>query len=327
MNIDQAVQSLTEGSVSENKEPLENQNQEQTLEDEKENQTTQDVEVEDAEEDIQEDIENDETLEDVDNQDEIDEPEEDIVELASGEKITLSELLNGYERQSDYTKKTQKVAEQRKEIEVLETKTKEKLSILDQKVSELNALADSLVSQDKSSEVDLLQLAQDDPAEAMRIMAEREVKAKAEKEARDKIQAAQEELNKEREVEFMNYLEVQSEALLSKIPSWKDENNRKTEQKKLLSLAKDKYGFTEAELQIYDHRQWLVLQDAFKSQAVDAAKSKVQEKLKKAPKLLKSKTPKPKAQINSEKTKQLKSKLRTAKGRNSIELAAGLIKV
>lgn len=34
-----------------------------------------------------------------------------------GQKLTLDELKSGYLRQSDYTKKTQELAEQRKELE------------------------------------------------------------------------------------------------------------------------------------------------------------------------------------------------------------------
>ncbi len=42
---------------------------------------------------------------------------EDIIELSDGTKVTAEELVKGYMRQSDYTKKTQDIAIQRKKLE------------------------------------------------------------------------------------------------------------------------------------------------------------------------------------------------------------------
>lgn len=43
-------------------------------------------------------------------------PEEDLIDLPDGTKVSPKELISGYLRQSDYTKKTQEVAEERKTL-------------------------------------------------------------------------------------------------------------------------------------------------------------------------------------------------------------------
>lgn len=90
-------------------------------------------------EESSEEVETDEEPEDEDEQEEsseeeteeIDEPEQPLfnddteIELGEGRQaIKLSELKAGYLRQSDYTKKTQELASQRKEVESLQDKVK-----------------------------------------------------------------------------------------------------------------------------------------------------------------------------------------------------------
>ena len=83
-------------------------------EDEDADEEEEDSEPEEVEEDVEE--ESDEADED-DDEAETDPEDEVVYTTPEGEEITLRELKRGFLREADYTRKTQEVAEQRKQIE------------------------------------------------------------------------------------------------------------------------------------------------------------------------------------------------------------------
>ncbi len=58
------------------------------------------------------------------------EPQDDVFVTVNGEKVAVSELKNGYLRQSDYTRKTQEVAETRKNLEALSQRVNQSVSVV-----------------------------------------------------------------------------------------------------------------------------------------------------------------------------------------------------
>jgi len=83
---------------------------------------------------------------------------------------------------------------------------------------------------------------------------------------------------------FHDFLGKQREALLEKLPAWKDPEKYKTGSKAVFDFAKDTYGFSAQELdRAYDHRVIAMAEDARKWHAVVAKQKAAKGKLDAAP--------------------------------------------
>lgn len=92
------------------------------------------------------------------------------------------------------------------------------------------------------------------------------------------------------------YLVEQSKLLDSKVPEWADKAKREKDIADMAPVINSAYGITEAELKgLRDHREILVLRDAWKWQQLQKAKPAIVNKVKAAPKLLKPGTTQSKA--------------------------------
>jgi hypothetical protein len=173
-------------------------------------------------------------------------------------EVTLDELQKGYSRTQDYTRKTQQVAEMRKQTEA-------ELTAIRAEREQYAQLLGALSEQVKSAaepQIDWDRLYQEDPIEYVRqreVMRENREKAAA-------IQAEQQRLSEIAQQEQMQQLQAhkakESQALLEAIPSWKDAAKAKAEKAMLVEFGQ-KMGFTPQELgNIYDHRVVLALRKA-----------------------------------------------------------------
>jgi hypothetical protein len=208
-----------------------------------------------------------------------DAPEEDTSEEQSGEEeeseeqeqpqtftvkidgkevaVTLDELQKGYSRTQDYTRKTQQIAEVRKQVEA---ETQAVRAERGQYAQLLGALQAQL--QATEPQVDLDRLYHEDPIEWVRqkeVMRERQEKAQA-------IQAEQQRLyqtsQREQQQALEQQLVLQKDALLAALPSWKDSKVAKAEKALVVESAKNA-GFSDEDLNsVYDHRLVLLLRKA-----------------------------------------------------------------
>lgn len=97
-----------------------------------------------------------------------------------------------------------------------------------------------------------------------------------------------------------SYLAEQMRLMETKIPEWADQSRRDKELTELIPIVKDAYGITEQEVRnVTDHRELLVLRDAWKWQQLQKAKPAVVNKVKTAPKLLKPGSSQSKAAVNN----------------------------
>jgi len=171
--------------------------------------------------------------------------------------VTLEELQKGYSRTQDYTRKTQQIAEVRKQVEA---ETQAVRAERAQYAQLLGALQAQL--QATEPQVDLDRLYNEDPIEWVRqkeILRERQEKAYA-------IQAEQQRLaqlsRQEQQQAMEQQLIAQKDALLAALPEWKDSKKAKAEKALVVETAKA-VGFTEDDLkQVYDHRLVLLLRKA-----------------------------------------------------------------
>ena len=171
--------------------------------------------------------------------------------------VTLDELQKGYSRTQDYTRKTQQIAEVRKQAE---QETHAVRAEREQYAQLLGALQAQL--QSSEPQIDLDRLYHEDPIEWVRqkeVMRERQEKLGA-------IQSEQQRLSQVAQYEQQRAMEAQlasqQEALLAALPDWKDPKKAKAEKALVIESAKAA-GFTDEDLKsVYDHRLVLLLRKA-----------------------------------------------------------------
>jgi hypothetical protein len=173
-------------------------------------------------------------------------------------EVTLDELQKGYSRTQDYTRKTQQIAEVRKQTEVeLQAVRAER-----EQYAQLLGALEAQVQQVSQPNIDWDRLYQEDPIEWVRqreVMRENQEKAAA-------IQSEQQrlsQLSQQEQAQFMQQkLQHEQEALLAAIPDWKDAKKAQAEKALLVEFGQ-KIGFTPEELKsVVDHRAVLMLRKA-----------------------------------------------------------------
>ena len=173
-------------------------------------------------------------------------------------EVTLEELQKGYSRTQDYTRKTQQIAEARKQTEAeLQAVRAER-----EQYAQLLGALEAQVQQAAQPNIDWDTLYREDPIEYVR---QREV-MRENKEKAEAIQSEQQRLaylSQQEQAQFMHQkLEQEKEALLAAIPDWKDAKKAQAEKALLVEFGQ-KIGFTPEELKsVVDHRAVLMLRKA-----------------------------------------------------------------
>ena len=247
----------------------------------------EEVEEEEAETEVEFE---DETEEEAEDESEVEgiEEEQTFTIKASGEEkeVTLDELKKSYQLGTDYTKKTQEVAEQRKIIEQEAKAIIEARKVRDEYSSKLQAVENFLMSNNDTPE-DLAAMSENDPIGYAKVVADMTLK----KEKLQTIQAEKYRLAQEQQSERANQLQqfVQEEAqkLSVSLPEFSDKAKGEQVRNDIRSYGK-KIGFTDAELsQVYDSRHVLVLHKAAQYDKLMSGKAGVKKKVAKAPRTVK----------------------------------------
>ena len=249
----------------------------------------EDVLEEEAEEESEEESEEEES-----DEDEQEEVEEVYSVKVDGEEmeVNLDELIKGYSRQSDYTRKTQELASERNKMVELQQQWANEISQAQaerqQYIDALGQFAEfSVNGLDKFKDIDWENLRQTDPIsfitkrEEMREAQEQAQKINAE---REKAQQAQ-----NQELAKMRQMAIQEEykRLVEYVPEWADTEKRTKLAGDLSSYAIDQ-GFTQEELRdLIDHRSLIVLMKAQKYDALQKSDIKT-KKVKNKPKVVRS---------------------------------------
>lgn len=233
------------------------------------------------------------------------------------QEITLAEALKGYSRTSDYTRKTQELAAQRKAAEEFVTGLRGDRERYAVQLTELErALTDS-----KPQEPDWVKLQQEHPeqfpSEWARWSQYKEQMAQLAQER----QRAEEVVLKDRQQVMAQQVAQAREKLLELIPEWKDQNKAKAEKAKMVAAAQE-YGYTEDELrQVIDPRIMQVLRDAALYRDLQKKKPAIQATLSK----VKTVTPGPSGASRQTKTAAKLAKERLAKSGSLDDFAALLV--
>ena len=222
-------------------------------------------------------------------------------------EVDLDELIKGYSRTSDYTKKTQTLAEQRKAVEAERTKIEEAAKLRDTYAQRLQVIEQMLTQ----PEEDISALKDNDPigyAVKMAERMEREKQLAAVRAERESVEAKQVSEHQER---LKNHIAQEAERLRAAIPDMADDVKGEIIRRDIRNYAKS-VGWTDQELsQVYDHRAVLTLYRAMQYEKLTKGKAVAQKKVAEAPKALKPGTGNQKIDKDSEQVKKLTKQLKT----------------
>jgi len=208
------------------------------------------------------------------------------------QQVTLDELMSGYSRQSDYTRKTQDVAKERKQMGELQAQYASEIhqarAERQQYLESLNQIIGNTASNlDKFANVDWESLKDSDPIGYVTRREEfREAQEKVQSMQREQYIAQQKNIEDERQVRS-RALQEENGKLVEALPEWGEPEK----QKKLVSDIRgyaSSQGFTDEELNsLVDHRSLLVLMKAQKYDAMQNSDVK-SKKLKNKPHVIRS---------------------------------------
>ena len=191
-------------------------------------------------------------------------------------EVTQDELLNGYSRQQDYTRKTQELANQRKTIEQQAQELQQRDAIYAQLLPKMEAqLKGELVN-----EPDWNSLYDDDPIAYVRekqIWDEKKEKLTA---VSAEQQRLQQEAYAQQQQQIAHVVQEGQQRILQIIPEWKNAEIASKEKSAIRDYGINVLGYSAQEMDaIYDYRALLGLRNAWlNSKTVEATKKKPTQK-------------------------------------------------
>ena len=216
--------------------------------------------------------------------------------------VTLDELLQGYQREADYTRGKQDLSLEKSR---LDQTLQQSQTEINQKLAKLNELNNSAQSQLQAeyANIDFEKLYEDDPAEASKL--EHKMRKRAEN-----LQRIQYETQQAQNVELQKFIQGEQSKVMSLVPEFNDPGKAsklKSDMKSYLTNV----GYNDQEINtIYDSRQVLLIRDALAYDKIRRANPKIKKKVANAPKVMKGGSAKTKgeqqARLRNEKLNRLK---------------------
>lgn len=230
--------------------------------------------------------------------------------------VPVKELIAGYQSQRAFTKKSQILADERREFEQVRDSA---ASNFLQKLEQADRLAHVMQARlmDKFKNVDLEGLRHTNPAEYVARKDEIEAEAHQIRTILDALNNERTQLMQHQQQEqvrnLQNYLQEQREIVFRNNPDWTDQQKLVEGLSSLYSFANSEYGITDQEFSmVSDARHLKILQDAM---AFRKGQALATEKVTNAPKFMKTgKTGKP-----MDKLTQLTLNARKAQGANRLK--------
>jgi hypothetical protein len=238
-------------------------------------------EVDEESEDEPEDTEEEDDSEEV----EVEERKTYRVKASGEEKdVTLDELVSGYQKSTDYTQKSQTLAEERKKVEAHAQEIQNAMRTREEYAQKLSQVEQYLTSQAKPSE-NLEELKENDPIQYAITVAEQT-------EANKKINTIRQEQQKVAQEQHHYRLQQQNQVVANEALMLSEKVKEFSDPKKAEQIKNDirifgkSVGFSDQELsQVYDHRHVMILQKAMAYDKLQKANPGVNKKLKSAPKM------------------------------------------
>ena len=241
-----------------------------------------------------------------------------LVKAAGEEReVTLNELIKSYQLGTDYTKKSQAVAEERKAVESERQAVQEAKQMRDTYAQRLEMIEQMLQPQ---QEENLEYLKETDPigySVKVAEMVQRDKQLAAVQAERGRIHQQQEQ---DRQAQMQHVVAEEMQKLTAYIPEFTDPTKGESIRNDIRAFAKQ-VGFSDNELAaVYDSRAVLTLYKAMQYDKLVASKPAITKKVNEAPKAIKSGVSKPR-DSNAEETRKLKAR---AKSSGSVRDAASV---
>ena len=232
-------------------------------------------------------------------------------------EVELDELIKGYSRTSDYTKKTQSLAEQRKQVEAERTKIEEAAKLRDTYAQRLQVIEQMLTQPEEN----LTELKDTDPigyAVKMAEKMERDKQLAAVRQEREAVTARQQAEQQER---LKAHLASEAERLKTAIPEIADDVKGEVIRKEIKDFARS-IGFSDQELsQVYDSRAVLTLYKAMQYDKLMKSKPSATKKVAEAPKTMRPGAGTPKGSPEADAIKRMQKQLKqTGRPRDAAKL-------
>ena len=204
----------------------------------------------------------------VDNEETTTENEQELYEVTvngNKQKVSLDQLMEGYSKGSDYTKKTMELSEQRRSLDTeLNNFSKDKEAVKrmrDEYAQKLQAVEQNFQPEEN---IDWVTLAQTDPTDYAVKKAEYDRKKELQQNIQKERQKLAMEQTKEQEKLYENHIKMEQGKLVEALPIFGDEKKAPKLMEDLSKFAM-KQGYTQQEVSmIVDHRAVKTLYDAFK---------------------------------------------------------------
>ena len=247
-------------------------------------------------------------VEQEDQQDEQEEPQKFRVKAAGEEReVTLDELIKSYQLGTDYTKKSQAVAEERKVVEAERQRIEEARHLRDTYAERLQIIEQMLNQQPETEDLDYLK--ENDPIGYAVKVAELSQREKQLAQVQAERQRIAQQQQQEQQEQFGHVIQAEARKLAEVIPEYADPQKGEAMRRELRQFGM-KAGFSEQELaSVYDSRHVLTLYKAMQYDKLQAAKPGITKKVAEAPKVMKSGVSQPRDN-NSEEMKKLKARAR-----------------
>jgi hypothetical protein len=241
---------------------------------------------------------------------EAEEPQKFRVKAAGEEReVTLDELIKSYQLGTDYTKKSQAVAEERKAVEAERQAVQEAKALRDQYAQRLEMMEQMLKPQDETE--NLAYLKETDPigySVKVAEMVERDKQLNAVRAERERIAQQQEH---DRQQQLQQHIAEESQKLVAAVPEFADPTKGDSLRKSIREFGKS-IGFSDQELaSVYDSRAVLTLYKAMQYDKLVASKPEVTKKVAQAPKVIKPGVSQPRDNA-AEEMKKLKSRVKNS---------------
>jgi hypothetical protein len=258
-------------------------------------------------------------VEQEDDDGEQEEPQKYRVKAAGEDKeVTLDELIKSYQLGTDYTKKSQAVAEERKAVEAERHAVQEAKALRDQYAQQLGIIEQMLNQPQQAEDLDYLK--ETDPIGYAVKVAEMSQKEKQLAQVRAQRETISQQQEYDRQQQMRQTIAAESEKLVAVLPEFADPARGEVIRKDIRTYGKQ-MGFSDDELaNVFDSRAVLTLYKAMQYDKLQSAKPGITKKVSEAPKAIKPGVSKPR-DSNSEEIRKLKSR---AKSTGSVKDAANV---
>lgn len=286
-----------------------------TLEAEAETEETEEVEY------VEDDEDGEYDTDEVEEEEEVEQPDVYTVKVDGEEyEVTQDELLNGYQRQQAYTKRSQELAEQRKAFEAEAQRVAQMRDAYAQQLEQLSQYNQQILGE---AEPDWDALAKEYSAEELFLY---KTKLDQQKEQARQVEAERQVIAQqqaqEQQAQMQQHLAAQREEMLNRIPQWRDEDTRTKERLEVIKYAQRR-GYSEQELaNASDARAIEILHKAWQWDNLQEKKPAAKKKASKAPRMAKAGQPKTKAQVAS---RQKQQSLKRLNNERSVDAAVNYL--